>query len=1820
MRRRLKKLVSVLLALAMVVTSLSLPVNETYAYAETETSDVTSTKPNLTDSVELRVDGADEAVRMQLYQNGVYETKVTLETGTHVLQVSLNGEAYGDGRTVTVTEKQEVYIRLQDGVVYDSITNPEKYHTATIAGNFEGITFLNESSEFSIPTWNPGDASGDLEYVGGGIFARTFYFDGFDEDHKLSDGYKVAFDHSWDRSIGDGSSNIALTIPKGTTEITIMTDEINNKVYDSINGMKYHITQNNGDANYSCLEMSVSLIGTVRNNEQDNWDKEKKGYEFRQISDSLFLYETVLEKKNYEYKVVFNYNQWYEKQADNKKISVTDDKKPVLFLYDAKEEALYDSINDSKSIAIKLGLQDAPVSGTVTTNGNGTTTFVTTVSTNENDNVQLVYAEKNDIEREKTIDLSKGMDSSGKFNGSFAVNEVFFGDDDVALVYYYKVNGNRVVDESQPIEQVGGKPYNTYNRGKFEGRAVYVPGTFPGDSWNPASNKMEYKGNGLYEYTFKNVPAGNIEFKIAMGTWDENYGQDGVAGGNNIQIAVPKTQDVTVKYMDLVTHYAVTSLDYVDAKIMLQGTNIPEGAMFTDPGLSRIYECKVALKAGIYSDVKAVYDGQEYKVDEFTLSEDREVTFYFDPVNDIYYNDSTKPEIDSSKVHFNSKETAYKSVYGAVCEGEKVTYSIDTGKDATNVKLVIKGTENKTVTLEKQEKDEKATWSGDVTLNSYGRYKYFFVVYYGSYLKIYCDNDGYYGTGVLTDLTSLKAYDLTVYKKGYTTPDWMKNAVIYQIFPDRFYNGDTSNDDKQTTARGAIDYEFITNWYTLPENPEQETANKDTYPKNAFSGDGNWSNEIYGGDLAGITKRMDYLKALGVNVIYLNPVFSSISSHRYDTSDYSKIDPVLGTLGDFEELVDVAKKNDMHIVLDGVFNHVSDDSVYFDRYYKFVGKDNKVGAYPYWAYVYDYMNENNVLKDEAVKAAKAYFGKKGVTDYSYTEWFEITNTQLVDSDGNNTVDTIGDRKGKPVYGYSGWWGYDSMPVIMSTNGSEYQTGTWGKEIIEGADSIGQYWLSKGSNGWRLDVANEVSDETWQHFRESVKKLDDDNVVIGEIWTEATQYLLGDMYDSVMNYVFRDAVCAFAKGGKASDSMKSLENIRELYPKEAFYAMMNLVSSHDTARILSYLDGVQDDRAQKEVENAFPSYETTSEEAKLKQYLVAFIQMTYPGAPTIYYGDEIGMVGADDPDDRRAMTWGEGNKELVEWYATLAKIRSEYSVLRTGSIVPFDVTTEDNKIIDSVMGYTRGDDDDQMIVLANNSEKETTVSISVAEFKGITSGSLYDLVSGEKYEVKDQKVTVKVPAYNGVILSQQKKTITIDAAALKPAYDPTYKVKSSVSATLDKKSVNLLPGGTAQLKATVTPKNAADVTLTWETNNAKVATVKDGLVTAVAKGTAAITLKMNGVKAAVCNVVVNEEEKVSATLDKKSVKILPGDTAKLKATISPRNATGVTIAWETSNAKVATVKDGLVTAVAKGTATITLKLNGVKAATCSVTVTGLEGATKLKVETKTTSTIKITWNKNSVATGYEVYRYANKKWSKVAKVTKNSYTDTKLVWGTLYSYKVRPYVVKGRTTTYGSYSNTIKATTASIKTPSKVQSVKVTKKSSSKVQVSWKKQSGVSGYQIYMKTNDGSYKKIKTLKGEKETKYTVSGLEEGYRYAFKVKAFRTVNGKTSYGKDSSGVAIRMPITAPKKATVKKVTRTSVKISFSKASGVSGYEIYRKVGNGSYKKLAVLKGSSKTSYQKWALTKGTKYTFKVRAYKVVGNKKYYSKFVSTKQIKL
>ncbi|MGE5632268.1 MAG: glycoside hydrolase family 13 protein [Caulobacteraceae bacterium] len=511
---------------------------------------------------------------------------------------------------------------------------------------------------------------------------------------------------------------------------------------------------------------------------------------------------------------------------------------------------------------------------------------------------------------------------------------------------------------------------------------------------------------------------------------------------------------------------------------------------------------------------------------------------------------------------------------------------------------------------------------------------------------------------------------------------------------------------------------------------------------------------MYGGDIAGVSQKLDYLKALGVNVLYLNPISESVSNHRYDTTNYQGLDRLLGSPEEFKELVLELDKRDMHLVIDGVFNHVSDDSLYFDRYGKYMAPGKPLGAYQFWEYVYDLVNEG-ISQAEAEQSAVEHFANMSITDLHYKDWFNVYNEwDTTDVDGATLPEE------KQHYRYEDWWGYDSMPVIKSLDGSELNLTTWKGEIVE--DST-QYWLEQGTDGYRLDVANEMSDETWQYFRDIVKAAGD-NVIIGEIWTDASRYLLGDMYDSVMNYRYRNALLSYLRDGvSGKEVMNQLELIREQYPEEAFEAMLNLIDSHDTERILSALDGIIKDR------NDAVLAPQPTERARRLQKIVPLLQMTYPGVPTIYYGDELGMIGAKDPDDRRAMAWGKGDESTLMAYAAYGNIRNSYPVLQSGDIAP--VYAENN----DVLAYERYDETGNAALIVANRGADQLDALEV-KVSHITDGTvLTDAISGSEYTVTGNKINISIPGESGAVLVTGYQQLRVDNELLKAGYDPAYAV-------------------------------------------------------------------------------------------------------------------------------------------------------------------------------------------------------------------------------------------------------------------------------------------------------------------------------------------------------------------------------------------------------------------------------------------------------------
>lgn len=1327
---------------------------------------------------------------MKEYSKGIYELTVDFKTAkTYSYKVAFNGQwdkpaALGNPNNpdksgnialnVTTPGKVTFKVDYSAQKVYDSINDPAQFKTAaTVTGSLV---------QAGGKDWTPSDTTFQLDYKGEGTYSKTFPLKAGNYE------YKIAYNLAW--SNGETGSNVKFTLAKdqdvtfvGNPDLGICTDSINTP----------SITSN------------LSIIGSVRNtsdsNASVNWQANAKGYEFSYFTgDGKYIYSNYYKAGSYQYKGINNYN-WDGTdipKSGNVNLTVPDDKVNggtyVTFIADEVKGTIIDSINNPTDVALALGLQKPAVT-------------LVSPQVNANDTISFNY--KNDSA--KSVYLAGTMNGwsvtatpmSKDANGIWTTS-VRLGDAAITGAYKFVVDGVYTADPANTaaLDKDGN---STFSLPAFSGRKVVIAGDIQAalgyNSWDPASDKtkLNYDGNGSYSLTLKNVKPGDYQYKIAMGgTWDpENYGANGKSYGDNIKISVPKTEDITFYYNDD-SHFIQDSINYQKLDIGLTGTGITVGTKLQDTYLTGIYKASITFKEGTYSDIKAVLAGTEYSFSPIEVTDaSKVVTFSFEPKTKLTFTNISSNKIDLNSLLYNSRSEIYKSPYGATKLGDPINFNLQAAKgDLTVAKLVVESADgtkvidmNKNGTFDYDTKGAYDKWSVTYTPPSINMYTYYFVVSNGSDVEAYGDSTGYYGVGKGGELGTVGKYGFNVYDPSYKTPDWMKNAVVYQIFPDRFFNGDTSNDYLQKLSRGTASYEFYSNWYSLPESPNDEykkDANGNLIPNPDYKGtkgDGNFSNEMYGGDLKGIQDKLTYLQSLGVNTLYINPISQSISNHRYDTTDYTKVDPLLGYEKDFTNLTTEATSRGMHVILDGVFNHVADDSVYFDRYGKYMAKGKPIGAYQYWSRVYDLMNTKGLNQQDAEKQVTADLASQGITDLHYKDWFDVYNTKVAAVSGD-----------PEHYQYTGWDGYDSLPIIKHLNGSEYNIKSWADEIIDGPNANSKQWLKNGASGWRLDVANEIADDVWPHFRAAVKGENANNVIIGEIWTDASKYLLGDKFDSVMNYRFRGAVLDFVNGdsANAAKAMNELEMIREQYPTEAFQALMNLVDSHDTGRILSALDG-----------NTTPYAPAATDAAKAKMRLVPLLQMTYPGAPTIYYGDEAGMVGGSDPDCRRTMIWGEGDKAQVDWYAELANIRNNYSVLRTGDIVPVNVPTANAA---NIMAFTRNDSTNHALVAINNSK--TAVTDLTLSVPSIPDGTVLTnaLNKAETYTVSNGAVKINVPALSGDILVAKYTAVTVNEAGLKDAYDPSFKVADKAVVPSDSTVISNIDKTAANSNVTVSSTN------------------------------------------------------------------------------------------------------------------------------------------------------------------------------------------------------------------------------------------------------------------------------------------------------------------------------------------------------------------------------------------------------------------------------
>ncbi len=445
-------------------------------------------------------------------------------------------------------------------------------------------------------------------------------------------------------------------------------------------------------------------------------------------------------------------------------------------------------------------------------------------------------------------------------------------------------------------------------------------------------------------------------------------------------------------------------------------------------------------------------------------------------------------------------------------------------------------------------------------------------------------------------------FRLTLYRPDFQTPAWFRRAVMYQIFPDRF-----AFSEDGTAERGIAYHQALGQFPELHRSPDEPVRWQPRSFEREYRPD-----DFYGGTFRGMEAKLPYLKALGVSVIYLNPIVEARSNHRYDASDYRRPDPILGTEEDFESLCAAARELGIAILLDGVFSHTGADSKYFDLYGNYGGRGACSGP-----------------------------------DSPYYKWYEFKH--FPDD-------------------YRCWWGFPELPEV-----DEHEP-SWQREIITGKDSVIRTWLRRGAKGWRLDVADELPDDVLALIRRCVKKSDPEAPIIGEVWEDPVvkesygrrrTYALGTALDSVMNYPLRAAILDFMHGRSDAYALRDFLTAQQMNdPAPLYYSLMNLLGSHDVARIKNALVVDQDLRElsrEQQLELKFTP--EMLEKAEQLERMCAVLQFSLPGVPCIYYGDEQGMSGVGDPFNR--LPFREGNAELHDFYASLAKKRNEAPALSTG---------------------------------------------------------------------------------------------------------------------------------------------------------------------------------------------------------------------------------------------------------------------------------------------------------------------------------------------------------------------------------------------------------------------------------------------------------------------------------------------------------------------------------------------------------------------------
>ena len=595
--------------------------------------------------------------------------------------------------------------------------------------------------------------------------------------------------------------------------------------------------------------------------------------------------------------------------------------------------------------------------------------------------------------------------------------------------------------------------------------------------------------------------------------------------------------------------------------------------------------------------------------------------------------------------YFDSRDPACKSPFGAVKAGEEVTFTLylpkkmnctggmlklfpAAGGGVLRVPMALTGGDYKSNCYTATFRGEKpAVWF------------YHFVLEDGEETRLL--TRGPSGEAVFG---GWEGWQLTVYAPDMRTPAALGSGIIYQIFPDRFCKSD------QPKENVPDDRILRTDWEGLPEwrpNTLGKVLN----------------NDFFGGDLAGIMSKLEYLKGLGVGCIYLNPIFEAHSNHRYDTADYKKIDPLLGTEKDFAALCDRARELGISIILDGVFSHTGSDSVYFNR----EGRYGEGGAY---------RDRNS----------------------PYFSWFRFE---------------------KWPEEYESWWGFITLPNVEETEPAYI-------DFIAGEGGVIQKWLELGAAGFRLDVADELPDTFLDALYARVKAHSRDCAVIGEVWEDASHkiaygyrrhYLLGWQMDSVMNYPFKDALLHYIRYGGGEGFYAAIMGIVENYPPPVLAALMNSLSTHDTERAITALGGEHvgsHDRGWQRDRQVLT--EAQYAQGRNLFALASILQYGLPGLPCLYYGDEAGMVGYKDPFNRACYPWGREDDGLVDFMRILGRVRTDYPIFAEAAFLPVTFS-------DDVCSFVRRGGGISILFAVNRSETAQNLTLP-AGFAGAEVAALY----------------------------------------------------------------------------------------------------------------------------------------------------------------------------------------------------------------------------------------------------------------------------------------------------------------------------------------------------------------------------------------------------------------------------------------------------------------------------------------------------------------